>query len=338
MYNDFKVLEIKCHCCQSMEHDIEKCPMLSLQLDRKSIIGRYNFSGFQERKSYSRKLKKRIHALGSFRDIENKALKIEIPANFSSSCENPSEGSDENLNSNILQKSTSLLKLPMSPKAMDGSPKDSSLKCYETMDDLGGNPMPFSNPNIRSSSKKNSSIIEGKQKPEDLRKKSIYDQESSVNQKFCSLEILLQKENMKQKPSEMELNLPGKSITDEEKEKEDTVSNLSQNTTFNSKMFGDKNSSQQKINISKFASSKEEIAKRNSSSFSFNSIQNLNNFFQTDEILGGTTKAGTTTVATIYEFLLKNFEIMGSYKIYFPHNNYENVLKWCRILQKGKKK
>lgn len=320
-----------------MEHDIEKCPMLSLQLDRKSIIGRYNFSGFQERKSYLRKLKKRTNALGSFRDIENKALKIEIPANFSSSCENPSEGSDENLNSNILQKSASLLKLPMSPKGLDGSSKDSSLKCYETMDDLGGNPIPFSNPNIRSSSKKVSSIIEGKQKQEDLRKKSIYDQESSVNQKFCSLEILLQKENMKQKPSEMELNLPGKSITDEEKEKEDTVSNLSQNTTFNSKMFGEKNNSQQKINMSKFASSKEEIAKRNSSSFSFNSIQNLNNFFQTDEVLGGTTKAGTT-VATIHEFLLKNFEIMGCYKIYFPHNNYENVLKWCRILQKGKKK
>lgn len=358
LYNNFSVLEAKCNCCQAKDHDIEHCPYLTLQMNRQSIIRRYNFSRGQERRPQLRKPQKKLNALRYFREIESKALKIEIPANFSSSCDNPSENSEENSQNNINNssmgslphqkpRSNSLIKPPKSPKLLDSpnnnsNNKDSSLRCYETLDDINAPPR-------RSSSKQQSSLVEGvsahaskrMEKREDSWKKSMNEivDPSTVNQRFCSLEILLQDKSQRRKSSELELV---KTFSEEEKdkekdnkEKEEIVSvTNSQNTTFNSKIFG---GSQQKI--SKLGGSKEEISKRNSSfgNFSLNSIQNINNFFTTDEVLGGTTKGGTTTVATIQEFLLKNFETMGNFKIYFPHNNFENVIKWCRILQKGKK-
>lgn len=355
LYNNFSVLQTKCNCCQAKDHDIEHCPYLTLQMNRQSIIRRYNFSRGQERRPQPRRPPKKLNALRYFREIESKALKIEIPANFSSSCDNPSENSEDNnsSNNNIInssanslppqqKRSNSLVKAPpKSPKLLDSpNNKDSSLRCYETLDDINAPPR-------RSSSKKQLSLLEGVssnaskriEKREDSWKKSMNEivDPSTINQRFCSLEILMQEKSQRRKSSELELV---KTISEEEKdkdkEKEEIVSvTNSQNTTYNSKIFG---ASQQKI--SKFGSSKEEIAKRNSSfgNFSLNSIQNINNFFTTDEVLGGTTKGGTTTVATIQEFLLKNFETMGNFKIYFPHNNFENVIKWCRILQKGKKK
>ena len=342
-----------CTCCDATDHDIEHCPLLTLQLNRQKVITRHVYSRSQERSIYKRKYRKRLNSLFRYKEIESKALKIEIPANFSSSCDK-SENSDENNtngnNNAIKGRSDNQIK----PKidSLIASPKrnESSVKCYETFDDLG---IPLRSP---SSTKKPSYLGDSKsrlEKKEDSWKFSALELEP-LNPKFCSLEMLLDEKNKRKlnegKNSAIELN-PNliKGFSEEDKEKDDSLGTvLTANSQDKSKInpvgiVGSNQKINKKSVFNKNASN-EELNKRNSSygSFSTNSLQNLNlfkedNFFQTDEVLGGTTKGNTTTIATIQEFLLKNFETMCSYKYYYPHNNFENVIKWCRILGKGKK-
>ena len=415
-------MKLICTCCQASDHDIEHCPLLTLQLNYSDVIKRHVYSRNQERLVHKRKFKKTMNSLFNYKRIETQALKIEIPANFSSSCEKSENNSDENSN---MQTNMPTLKSPPNPpsKPLD-SPKpkgDGSLKCYDTFDDLGNSalrahsskkgslldnkpridsakredPWKGSYENLKRQEKKENSWnnlsrdnmkrpekkegswlnadVKRQEKKEDSWNLSLIEQVKRgdkrddswktdlepINQKFCSLEILMEERSrrkMYDKGSEPELNPNLMRGTDEEKEKEKDKDDSRENGTINtgdSRLINNNNNitpiqgSHQDIKKSVFnkASSNEELRKRNSGSygsFSANSLQNLNffkedHFFQTDEILGGTNKGGTTTVATIHEYLLKNFEIMGSFKVYFPHNNVENVLKWCRILQKGKK-
>lgn len=339
LYKDFKVLETLCTCCQEIDHDIENCPLLTLQLNRQKIIRRHLFSRSQERGILHRKYRKKMNALFRFKEIENKALKIEIPANFSSSCEGKSDNnSDDNTSRNIsfIPRSDSNIK----PKPLDSPTKDGSLKCYETFDELNMKTNSSKRPSFLGDSK---SRIE---KKEDSYKASNLDfSMDPLNPKFCSLELLIEEKNNKRQVnrSEMEINplfnQKNNISNSAEEEREDNGTILTGNS-------GNSQQNIQKKNNFEKSKSNEDIKKRNSASygsFSTNSLQNLklfkeDHFFQTDEILGGTNKANTTTMATIQEFLLKNFEIKNSFKVYFPHNNYENVIKWCRILQKGKRK
>jgi hypothetical protein len=286
-----------------------------------------------------------MNSLCNYRQIESQALKIEIPANFSSSCDKSENNTEEN---NTQTNISNNFKAPVSKPKSDPPPnKDGSLKCYETLDDIGAP--------IRSNSKKGSLIGDVKlqnDKKDESWKSSVLDFDP-LNQKFCSLEILMEEKSRRkynnEKGSEPELNpnLMKGQEKEKEEEKEDTGGN---GTVFTgdsrvSKIVNQNSKQEVKKSVFNKSASNDDIKKRNSASygsFSINSLQNLNffkedHFFQTDEILGGTNK-NTTTVATIQEFLLKNFESMSNFKVYFPHNNFENVIKWCRILQKGKRK
>jgi len=323
LYSDFKVLQTICKCCQAYDHDIEHCPLLTIQLDRQQVINRHIFSRSQDRLLYKRKFKKRVNSLYNCKEIESKALKIEIPANFSSSYEKSENNSEDNL---PFQLKTPSMNAKDIPKTDNPIIKESSVKCYDTVEDLG---IPVYSGSSRKASYLGDSKSRIEKKEDSWRSIDV----EPLNSKFCSLEILLEEKNRRKlyepsKGSSDDLN-PSfiKAIIEEEKDDTGTAKTPSKSFVNKKKSVFNK-------------ASNEEVNKKGSyGSFSMDSLQNLNifkedHFFQTDEILGGTTK---TTYATIQEFLLKNFEILGNYKIYFPHNNFENVLKWCRILQKGRK-
>ena len=72
--NNLENLYVKCQSCHNSDHSTKNCPIFHLQISKQRVIGKHNFTMFQERTQFSRGNFEKFHPLLKSKNLKEKAI------------------------------------------------------------------------------------------------------------------------------------------------------------------------------------------------------------------------------------------------------------------------